>query len=103
MQFAVILSLVATVSAGILTRQDLPACPTNAGSACGIVTALGKTITYPDCNCTPTCSGDVNFSGITANVVRTYPLDVVWALLTCTENRRKFRNRSLLLTKSIQC
>lgn len=68
MQFSVVLALVATVSASVLSR-DLPACPTSTGSACGIVTALGNTITYPSCNCQPTCSGDVNFSGITANVV----------------------------------
>lgn len=72
MQFAVILSLVAAVSAGVLTRQDLPACPANSGSPCGTVTALGKSVTYPDCNCQPTCSGDVNFSGISANVVSVF-------------------------------
>lgn len=95
MQFSVVLALITTVSASVLSR-DLPACPTAAGSACGIVTALGKTITYPSCNCQATCSGDVTFSGIKANVVSVLRacFYVCSALTWDIENRRKLSLRS---------
>ncbi|ATY60003.1 hypothetical protein A9K55_005702 [Cordyceps militaris] len=43
-------------------------CPTASGSPCGTVVALGQSITYPKCTCKTTCSGPVNFSGISATV-----------------------------------
>ncbi|OAQ59647.1 hypothetical protein VFPPC_13541 [Pochonia chlamydosporia 170] len=67
MKFAVVLSLVAAASAASLTRR-LDACPTAGGSPCGIVTALGSSVTYPNCKCNPTCEGDVTFVGIKAHV-----------------------------------
>jgi hypothetical protein len=68
MQLLTILSLVATASAASLMAR-LGACPTASGSPCGIVSALGTSVTYPKCTCKPTCEGDVSFSGITAHVV----------------------------------
>ncbi|KAM3508533.1 hypothetical protein MY10362_001120 [Beauveria mimosiformis] len=52
--------------AGALSRRA--ECPTSSGSACGIVEALGQKVGYPKCNCKTTCSGIVNFSGISATV-----------------------------------
>ncbi|KHN94946.1 uncharacterized protein MAM_07173 [Metarhizium album ARSEF 1941] len=67
MQFAVVLSLIAAASASLLPRA--PACPSAKGSACGIVSAIGNSVTFPPkCVSKPRCEGDVSFAGITAHV-----------------------------------
>ncbi|KAK3180022.1 hypothetical protein K4F52_008600 [Lecanicillium sp. MT-2017a] len=66
MQFTVLLALVAGVSAASLSPRA--ECPATSGSACGTVTALGQSITYPECECVADCSGTVSFQGITGTV-----------------------------------
>ncbi|KAM3513589.1 hypothetical protein MY11210_002784 [Beauveria gryllotalpidicola] len=68
MRAATILAIVSGAGALSIRAE----CPTSAGSACGIVTALGRTVTYPNCNCKTTCSGRVSFGGITADVVSVF-------------------------------
>lgn len=65
MRAATILAIVSGAGALSIRAE----CPTSSGSACGIVTAVGKTVTYPDCNCKTTCSGSVKFAGFPATVV----------------------------------
>ncbi|KAG8410475.1 hypothetical protein J3459_017116 [Metarhizium acridum] len=63
MQFAIVLSLIATASADGL----LPSCSIASGSPCGIASALGQNITFPNCTCNPTCEGTVTILDVDFN------------------------------------
>ncbi len=68
MQVTILFALIAGASAASLVpRAD--ECPATSGSACGTVTAVGQSITYPKCDCVPDCQGTVSFQGISGTVV----------------------------------
>ncbi|KAJ2971855.1 hypothetical protein NQ176_g7491 [Zarea fungicola] len=66
MRFATLFAIISGASALSIRAE----CPTSSGSPCGTVVALGQTVTYPKCTCNPSCSGPVNFAGISATVIK---------------------------------